>query len=178
MTIHSPKIECVPSIKNVKESLNILKQIQKLSLKIDQLPTDSNLSDILAEIQALSSKSLKTTYPSDFIPDDGYLKAMPDIQNGSASLIKGSKQRIQHVGISNFRLPVSFKTKNLSSISLETSVTGSVSLEANKKGVNMSRIMRSFYKTSEEKFSFDQVNEAHALFATNKHVGKIILENN
>ena len=88
MTIHSQKIECVPSIKNVKESLNILKQIQKLSLKIDQLPTDSNLSDILAEIQALSSKSLKTTYPSDFIPDDGYLKAMPDIQNGSASLIK------------------------------------------------------------------------------------------
>ena len=30
----------------------------------------------------------------------------------------------------------------------------------------------------EEKFGFDQANEAHALFATNKHVGKIILENN
>ena len=29
----------------------------------------------------------------------------------------------------------------------------------------------------EERFSFDQANEAHALFATNKHVGKIILEN-
>jgi NADPH2:quinone reductase len=29
----------------------------------------------------------------------------------------------------------------------------------------------------EEKFGFDQANEAHALFATNKHVGKIILEN-
>ena len=29
-----------------------------------------------------------------------------------------------------------------------------------------------------EKFGFAQGNEAHALFATNKHVGKIILENN
>ncbi len=30
----------------------------------------------------------------------------------------------------------------------------------------------------EERFGFDKANEAHALFATNKHVGKIILENN
>ena len=30
----------------------------------------------------------------------------------------------------------------------------------------------------EKKFSFDQANEAHALFATNKHIGKIVLENN
>ena len=29
----------------------------------------------------------------------------------------------------------------------------------------------------EEKFRFDQANEAHALFATNKHIGKIVLEN-
>jgi len=29
----------------------------------------------------------------------------------------------------------------------------------------------------EEKFSFDQANEAHALFETNKHIGKIVLEN-
>ncbi|MZG52682.1 MAG: zinc-dependent alcohol dehydrogenase family protein [Nitrospinae bacterium] len=29
----------------------------------------------------------------------------------------------------------------------------------------------------EEKFRFDQANEAHVLFASNKHVGKIVLEN-
>jgi NADPH2:quinone reductase len=28
----------------------------------------------------------------------------------------------------------------------------------------------------EEKFSFDQANEAHALYASNKHIGKIVLE--
>ncbi|MBC8407626.1 MAG: GTP cyclohydrolase I FolE2 [Rhodobacteraceae bacterium] len=164
LTVHSPKIESVQSTEDIKDSLNVLKKIQKLSSKLDQSTSDSNLSDILTEIQTLSSKSLKTTYPSNFIPNEDYLKTMPDIQNGSASLIRGSKQRIQHVGISNFRLPVSFKTKNLSSISLETSVTGSVSLEANKKGVNMSRIMRSFYKTSEETFSFDVITKAIALY--------------
>ena len=164
LTVHSPKIESVQSTEDIKDSLNVLKKIQKLSSKLDQSTSDSNLSDILTEIQTLSSKSLKTTYPSNFIPNEDYLKTMPDIQNGSASLIRGSKQRIQHVGISNFRLPVSFKTKNLSSISLETSVTGSVSLEANKKGVNMSRIMRSFYKTSEETFSFDVITKAISLY--------------
>ena len=89
---------------------------------------------------------------------------MPDIQNGSSALIRGAKKRIQHVGISNFRLPVNFKTKSSFPISLETSVTGSVSLEADKKGVNMSRIMRSFYKTAEEQFSFDVITKAIELY--------------
>ena len=40
---------------------------------------------------------------------------------------------------------------------LETSVTGSVSLEADKKGINMSRIMRSFYKHAETSFSFEVI---------------------
>ena len=40
---------------------------------------------------------------------------------------------------------------------LETSVTGSVSLEADRKGINMSRIMRSFYKHAETSFSFEVI---------------------
>ena len=36
-------------------------------------------------------------------------------------------------------------------------MTGSVSLEANKKGINMSRIMRSFYKHAETSFSFEVI---------------------
>ena len=30
---------------------------------------------------------------------------------------------------------------------------------------------------NEEKFNFSQANEAHALFSSNKHIGKIVLEN-
>ena len=43
---------------------------------------------------------------------------------------------------------------------LETSVTGTVSLEAEKKGINMSRIMRSFYAHAEQEFSFGVIEAA------------------
>ncbi len=39
-------------------------------------------------------------------------------------------------------------------------MTGTVSLEADKKGINMSRIMRSFYKHAEAPFSFEVIEAA------------------
>lgn len=96
------------------------------------------------------------SYPA-FAPDARYLASMPDLQNGPDSLIKGAKTGIQHVGISNFRLPIRFRTREGGTVQLETSVTGSVSLDANKKGINMSRIMRSFYKHAETSFSFEVI---------------------
>jgi GTP cyclohydrolase I len=99
-------------------------------------------------------------YPQDFAVGDNYKATLPDLQNGPSSLIKGAKQQIQHVGISNFRLPIRFHTRNDSDLTLETSVTGSVSLEADKKGINMSRIMRSFYQYAGETFSFEVIEAA------------------
>jgi len=99
-------------------------------------------------------------YPQDFAVGDNYKTTLPDLQNGPSSLIKGAKQQIQHVGISNFRLPIRFHTRNDSDLTLETSVTGSVSLEADKKGINMSRIMRSFYKYGDATFSFEVMEAA------------------
>ncbi len=96
------------------------------------------------------------SYP-DFAPDKRYLASLPDLQNGPGSLIKGARTGIQHVGISNFRLPIRFRTRDGAPVQLETSVTGSVSLDANKKGINMSRIMRSFYKHAETSFSFEVI---------------------
>jgi GTP cyclohydrolase IB len=94
------------------------------------------------------------SYPADFIPAKGYLASMPDLQNGPESLIKGAHRKIQHVGISNFRLPIRYRTRSGGEVVLETSVTGTVSLEASKKGINMSRIMRTFYAHAEKSFSF------------------------
>jgi GTP cyclohydrolase I len=51
-------------------------------------------------------------------------------------------------------LPIRFHVRDGGVIALETSITGSVSLEANRKGINMSRIMRSFYEHAERSFSF------------------------
>jgi GTP cyclohydrolase I len=99
-------------------------------------------------------------YPADFEIEAEYKESLPDLQNGPSSLIKGANQQIQHVGISNFRLPVRFETRDNGPLTLETSVTGTVSLEADKKGINMSRIMRSFYKHAESTFSFKVIEAA------------------
>ena len=99
-------------------------------------------------------------YPHDFTVDADYKAGLPDLQNGPASLIKGQKRVIQHVGISNFRLPIRYHTRDNGDLTLETSVTGTVSLEAEKKGINMSRIMRSFYQHAERTFSFEVMEAA------------------
>ena len=164
MTVHTKKIEPITSISETKEVLKSLKTLLTSSVFEKNGSIDPELQSLLNDFSTLGKTNLNSDYPNDFIPNDEYLKTMPDIQNGSSALIKGSKRRIQHVGISNFRLPVKFKTKSSSPITLETSVTGSVSLEADKKGVNMSRIMRSFYKTNEEQFSFDVITKAISLY--------------
>ncbi|MBT8411684.1 MAG: GTP cyclohydrolase I FolE2 [Octadecabacter sp.] len=104
--------------------------------------------------------ALARAYPDEFEVDEDYKASMPDLQNGPSSLIKGAKRAIQHVGISNFRLPIRFHIRDNGDLTLETSVTGTVSLEAEKKGINMSRIMRTFYKHAEETFSFEVIDAA------------------
>lgn len=104
--------------------------------------------------------TLSRVYPSDFVADLDYKRGLPDLQNGPASLIVGAHAPIQHVGISNFRLPVRYQQREGGEITLETSVTGTVSLEADRKGINMSRIMRSFYAHSESLFSIKVLEAA------------------
>ena len=103
---------------------------------------------------------LSAVYPADFRADAAYRDTLPDLQNGPASLIRGARAQIQHVGISNFRLPIRFHRREGGEMMLETSVTGTVSLEADKKGINMSRIMRSFYAHAESAFSFEVIEHA------------------
>ena len=93
---------------------------------------------------------MESKYDIDYKPSLKELEKFPDLQNGPSSLIKGSKVAIQQVGIHNFRIPLKYKKRNGNDIELETKVTGTVSLEAHKKGINMSRIMRSFYEFKNE----------------------------
>ena len=124
----------------------------------------AELLDLDPVLQGFSSTGvapeLSRVYPNNFVADADYVGSLPDLQNGPSSLIRGAKKRIQHVGISNFRLPIRFQTRDNGPLQLETSVTGSVSLDAGKKGINMSRIMRTFYRHSEETFSFDVIERA------------------
>ena len=117
----------------------------------------ADLTTILTRGADTDYPAFERSYPRGFVADAGYIATLPDLQNGPESLIKGAKTEIQHVGISNFRLPVRFRTREGGEVQLETSVTGSVSLDADKKGINMSRIMRSFYKHAETSFSFEVI---------------------
>lgn len=126
--------------------------------------SDAQIADLDPALAFLREKTpqpaLSRSYPADFRVDESYRRTLPDLQNGAASLIVGENRAIEHVGISNFRLPIRYKIRDGAPITLETSVTGTVSLEANKKGINMSRIMRSFYAHAENDFSFTVIEKA------------------
>lgn len=98
-------------------------------------------------------------YDENIVADKEYVSSLPDLQNGPSSLIQGASVAIQQVGIHNFRLPLTYRKRDGKTIELETSVTGSVSLEAHKKGINMSRIMRSFYDHKDETFSMNKIKD-------------------
>ncbi|MEZ5275687.1 MAG: GTP cyclohydrolase FolE2 [Opitutaceae bacterium] len=99
---------------------------------------------------------IKRAYDDDFKVSESYRDGLPDM-NDAVDSIQGAHVPIQQVGVSNFRLPLKFAVKGGEPVVLETSVSGTVSLEANLKGINMSRIMRSFYDYRERLFTPDTV---------------------
>ncbi len=96
-------------------------------------------------------------YDARFRPSPAYLGSLPDIMDAAHDAIQGAHVPIQQVGVSNFRLPLRIGKKGGGSVTLETSVTGTVSLEAELKGINMSRIVRSFYEHRDAVFTGERV---------------------
>ena len=101
------------------------------------------------------SQGLKRFYDPTLTVSPEYKESLPDLQNGPASLIHGANVPIQQVGISNFKLPLNVKQRDGKTQLLEVSVDGYVSLDANKKGINMGRIMRTFYRFKDDIFTLD-----------------------
>jgi len=122
--------------------------------------TDDDIAALQLPAVLRAYPELSRAYPQGFTADAAYRASLPDLQNGPSSLIVGAQAIIQHVGISNFRLPIRYRLKDGGDIMLETSVTGTVSLEAEKKGINMSRIMRSFYVHAERDVSLEVIEHA------------------
>lgn len=160
MNIHTTEVERAPSRDDAKRALELLRSWATDATKDEIQTLDPVLNRLAYRDRSSDYPDLNRTYPDDFDVDGAYRDTLPDLQNGPESLIRGAKRQIQHVGISNFRLPIRFRTRDNGALRLETSVTGSVSLEAEKKGINMSRIMRTFYKYAEETFSFEVIEAA------------------
>jgi len=105
------------------------------------------------DTQSDKPHELRREYDENFEVTPSYRDSLPDVQNSGAAGLEGARVPILQVGISGFRLPLGFVGPDGEALNIETSVTGTVSLEADKKGINMSRIIRIFYEYKNETFS-------------------------
>jgi GTP cyclohydrolase IB len=165
MNVHFPPTDREPSRNEAEAALDVLRAWAGRATDTEIAALDPAVRRLIPGLPDPSYPVLSRDYPADFRGDTAYLRSLPDLQNGPANLIRGARAPIQHVGISNFRLPIRFRTRasdnaGQGDVTLETSVTGTVSLDADKKGINMSRIMRSFYEHAEKRFSIKVVEAA------------------
>ncbi len=154
------KLTPAPDMDAARDAIETLRDWVRGATPEELAELDPEIARLVPEAKPAAPTALSREYPEDFVVTADYKATLPDLQNGPASLIQGERQEIQHVGIANFRLPISYHTRDNGDLTLETSVTGTVSLEAEKKGINMSRIMRSFYAHADRTFSFDVIEAA------------------
>ena len=105
------------------------------------------------ETKPNSPQKLIREYDPNFEVTPEYRTSLPDVQNSGCADLNGARVPILQVGISGFRLPLSYVGPDGENLTIETHVTGTVSLDADKKGINMSRIIRIFYEYKNELFS-------------------------
>jgi GTP cyclohydrolase I len=146
MTAHSPAIDRTPTAEEAEAALALLRRYRDAAG--DGRPLAAAYPHLAGEYDEAHEATA------------AYRATLPDLQNGPARLIRGADRRIQHVGISNFRLPLRVPLRDGGSHLADASVTGTVSLRAGAKGINMSRIMRSFYAHADARMGFDAVEAA------------------
>jgi len=103
------------------------------------------------------AQQLSRKYDNQFNPDKNFLENMPDLQNGDT--IRGAQVALEKVGISNFKLLIGIESKEGPYKTLEASIVGNVSLEASKKGINMSRIIRKIYEFDDHVFNINLIGD-------------------
>ena len=101
-----------------------------------------------------AAPAIARAYDPAFRVTPAYRAELPDLMHAVDS-IQGAKVPIQHVGVANFRLPIKVRTRRGEARTLEARVTGTVSLEAELKRINMSRIVRSFYDHQDGVFTLE-----------------------
>ncbi len=109
-----------------------------------------------------SPAALSHEYDAAFAVTADYQASLPDLMSPGHAEAEHIPVPIQQVGIAGFRLPLHYaavpseqRAENGSVLALETRVSGTVSLAANQRAINMSRIIRTFYEFEGEVFSLD-----------------------
>ena len=99
-------------------------------------------------------RKLKREYDEGFIPSQTYLESLPDLQNTTVHTLP-----IEMVGIHGFHMPLKIRKKDGGVMDIAAEISGMVSLEAEKKGINMSRIIRTAYKYGNMVFDMDTLGQ-------------------
>lgn len=99
-------------------------------------------------------KDLKREYDESFVPSQEYLDSMPDLQNSDFIGIP-----IDFVGIQGFHLPLKVRQQDGGVQEVQAEITGTVSLDASSRGINMSRIIRTAYKSKDDIFDINKLEE-------------------
>ena len=110
-----------------------------------------------------SPVALSHEYDAAFALTADYQASLPDLMSPEHADAGHIPAPIQQVGIAGFRLPLHYAAAPSSShgagggsaLALETRVSGTVSLAASQRAINMSRIIRTFYEFEAETFSLD-----------------------
>src|SRR6056297_2814132 len=108
MNMHPSEMNPTPDRDAAKAALDVLRDWARTASPEEVADLDPAIARLLPEAEMSNYPALSRTYPDGFEVTDAYRASLPDLQNGPASLIRGTKQQLQHVGISNFRLPISF----------------------------------------------------------------------
>lgn len=127
-----------------------LDKIKTLEEKLGELKSQIDQQTGLAPGHRTVHELDRSAYKDEFIPSTDYLDSMPDLQN---SQFIGSP--IDFVGIEGMKIPLKIKQKSGGTQEVICDITGTVSLDAAKRGINMSRILRSLQKTTKDAVTFD-----------------------
>ena len=99
-------------------------------------------------------KDLKREYDASFVPTQEYLDSMPDLQNSEFEGIP-----IEFVGIQNYQIPLTIKQRDGGTQQVLASVYGEVDCNSDSKGINMSRLGRSFFKSKDDIFYINNLEK-------------------
>ncbi len=95
-------------------------------------------------------KDLKSEYKPGYVPTQEYLDNMPDLQN---SEFEG--RYIDFVGLTNFKIPIQIKQRDGGTQQVLASIHGLCDVASTRLGLNMSRIVRTFYKNKDDIFDIN-----------------------
>jgi GTP cyclohydrolase IB len=129
------------------------------NLPISALPLDSVRRAYLHPTVQGAQPVIERGYDENFVVTPEYRASLPDMTETTIDAIEGANVPIQQVGVSGFRLPLRFASESGETHLLEANVTGTVSLDANQKGINMSRIVRTFYAHQADVFSLATLDD-------------------